>query len=284
MKPSDIFALPSREVEPWWDSYYPFEVFVEENAYSFDREVGEKQKANRLTFAEKLYASSDGDRGARFVAVEFDGQPICLLTMAGKSAEGDNKRYVTDLAGYQAAMAYLSQFHASLHGDQKVHDANEDIEALDRIYGYHVKSLAGQITLVPEWHMANDGTVIFDDKAYHAAFEEIVRPAFKDRDKGWEEGLKNPQMKELATQAILAGIPEGVRHTPDFDMPLGTKGGDWHAVLVGTDEGTYTMGIWSMYSSAKWFAWASHITRERIGGPELYNELAKDPAPAGMAP
>lgn len=282
MKPSSIYALPTIRSEPWYFAGSAEDFFGDWVAVYDDRPIA--AKADAVTFDDKLYYNVDGERSVSYAAVMFNGNPIGVMVNAGRGGRDHRARYVTDPVAFNEASAYIRQFLTPELGESEQYGVDQDIEALDHVYGYVVAQVNGQTRLADADDFTHDGRLAFDREVFRSAFDEIVRPAF-NRTADYEEGIGGQRMKDLTAQALLKAVPDGMETSVEFSgFPKRKSDGevvliDWPAVLVGTDEGTYAIGLpeWGM---AKWFAWVSHLRCERVGGPELFGELTGTAAPS----
>ncbi len=291
MRPIDIYALPSRDETPWHSTYgmQNEDLFDDD---MFDARIvtqrAKEEGADALVFERKLFADTDyGERTISYTAVRYQGEHIALLVNAGRGERDQKYRLVTDVDGWRAARAYVERFadpDNSVERDAVPTDA--EIDVLGGIYGYSVTKVGDETRLVNNNDIDRKGRVVFDKKAYDDAFDRIVRPAFKGgmHEEEFQEGLKGERMRSLAVEAIVASLPDWVRSTTEFEPVPEAEGvhrfQGWSPVLVGTDEGTYTVGVDAYATEARYFSWGRNLGLERVGPPEMYDELAPSAAPA----
>ena len=289
MTPNDIYCLPTIRTDPWHAQEEALNDFFGVSCHSFDQDRARGEGADDISFATKLRCAIDwGERSTSYVAVTFRGAPVGLLMTAGRGGRDSVAALVTDSEAFSACLAYMARWTTVPPHD--VVDPAADIEDLGILYGTVAVRVGEEVRLVLADRLAEDGTLLFDDVAWTAAFDVIVRPAFRRgmHDDEMEAGFSGPRMKTFAAEAVAAAIPAGVRAAvPDPEALAASLPGHlrdgWHAVAVATDEGTYTVGLPSREASGKWFGWASAIQVERIGGPELFDTLGSpqvaDPTP-----
>lgn len=291
MRPIDIYALPSRDEQPWHSSFgSENELLFDDDAFDMRIETSraKDEGADALVFERKLFANADyGERTVSYTAVRYAGAHIALLVTAGRGERDQRHRLITDPDGWRAARSYVERFVEPDHGmERDVVQADADIDILAGTYGFTIARVGGETRLVGDGDIDAQGRVVFDEKAYDEAFDRIVRPAFKGgmADAEFEEGLKGERMRALTVEAIVASMPEWVRSTTEFE-PVPKVDGvyrhqGWSPVLVGTDEGTYTVGVDSHAVGGRYFSWGYSLGLERVGPPEMYDELAPASSPS----
>lgn len=285
MRPTEFYALPTKRSEPWHRSYETLATLFDDETltHELERESAATAGAEGLAFEQKLFTSTDGERSVSYEAATFEGRPFAIVVRSGRGGEDNKSRHVTDVATYEAARAYVEGWRARGTGlDADVAPADEDLDILWGTYGHAVMARSGGVGLVPVDHIAESGKLLFDRDAFDVAFDGTVRPAFRDAGQEFRDGIAGRRMRDLAVPALLEGVPEGVRATDDFDeipkVPGVTPINGWSPVLLGAEDGTYALGV--LGGNQGYFSWAAEIRAEKVGPPELYDELARGSAPS----
>lgn len=287
MRPTEFYALPTLRSEPWHGVYGSLVTLFDDESLENDlaRAGAAKEAAGALAFDLKLFDSGDGERTISYEAAVFEGVPFAIVVRSGRGGEDRQDRYITDLDTFKAARSYIERWLVRADSTRRdVVPPDQDLDILQGTYGHLVMAHKGISRLVSLDHLDDEGRVLlFDERAFKAAFDRLVRPEFalKDRGEEFQQGIRGRRMRELTVPALLEAVPEGVRATDDFEAIPRVEGyttiNAWSPVLVASDDATYAIGV---SSSGGHFTWCSDIRVERVGPAELYDQLARGAAPS----
>jgi hypothetical protein len=284
VRPTEFYALPTETSEPWHQSYGSLGLLFDDDGIDHDveRDAAKEADAGALSFEQKLFDSGDGERTISYGAATFEGRPFAILVRSGRGGEDNQSRHITDLDTFQAAKSYVEKWRTDgsrLRND--VAPPDEDLPILRGTYGHAVMALDGVTRLVDVDHLDDAGRVLFDEKAFRAAFDRLVRPAFPPGDEEFKLGLKSQRMRDVTVPALLEAVPDGMRATDDFDPIPKVEGFTpflgWSPVLIASDDATYALG--PLVASGSHFTWRTGIRAEKVGPPELFDELARGSPP-----
>lgn len=280
MKPSEVHALRSARIEPWYDAGTNVlrSAFGVES-YDFDDEAARATGNSPLLVHEKLSCPIDGGRHyASIHTLEFEGRPFGIHCVAGKSDDHD-VFYVSDREAFEAALAHLSKWRKVPDGFVDA-TKDDDVPDIGSFYGAVVVAVGDDVRFVTADRVGEAGDLVFDDVRHRVAFDRILRPAYAGKDSSI--GFKDAGMRALAAEAIVEGIPTGLdsvlvdRHAKDDP---GVFDGHWIGAVASTGEGTYAIVI-PGWQQGGYFSWVHGIGVQRIGGPEAIDAYrASSPRP-----
>lgn len=278
MKPSDLYALPSKSIEQWyavdsdvWDQVFGISPgFVSQDVIEKTFDV-----SDRLMVETKLSVLLDwGERSASLTTLTFDGSPFAIFASAGRG-ESDFKRvFLTDAVVFEDAFRYfVSKAMVARDAKPMLIDANDDAAILEGFYGAAVVSLPDGVRMVRDDYVDEQGRLIFDDRKYNDAFEAQRKRLSRFP---MDQALlaKETSVRQLFAEILEAGVADGLKTLVVNKRAKSQENkGDWIGVAAANDSGTYGIGIRQWSLSGIGFSWASAVFCERIGGPSLFDEL-----------
>lgn len=265
MKPSDLYAMPTLSSETWRRSR-AFLAFLPE----FEPLDIDEAKAGTLDLSFDLKLSREDEDGSpvTYTVAAYKDRPIGFVMRPGKFAE---ETYVTDQEAYEALRHRVWLCTSTKKQDVAFVDVDEDDRDLAGAGGMTVFGVGSEMRLVQNGHLSKAGEMLFDERAFAEAVDELVRPLEKAQHRMWD-----PDVREAVARAMARAVPEGLRKTIDFEKEDGDPVA-FEGVLVGTEDGTYIIGIprWGITPN---FRWVENVRAEWIGDADGFDEVAVQPA------
>lgn len=271
MKPSELYAHPSLNVEPWYERYSRVvgEVLQidELDDYSDHRHL-RKTDSGHFQVHQKFYHNFDGERSVGIYALYFDGKPFAYAMTGGRGGEDASDQYVTDSDIWNIARAYV------IEALNKKAEINHEVVSPDSdvIYGFYGTFIA-QYGAEPRLVNSNNvnpftGTPVYDMEKFEAVFDAVCRPLGKEI--GYKDGLKDPMMLKAGVEAFRAGVL-GDRIDVDIERSFGER-----VVAVSVVEGkTFS---YTIKQGGGYFTWAREISPKAIGPASLAECFAEHAA------
>jgi len=279
MTPDEIYSLPTIDTHAWHDADQRliWEVFGLE-LHELDCDSARNASEGRLATHLKLSGRMDSSSAAASItAVTLDGKPFGLYVAAGRG-QSDHRRFIrTDDAVYQQALGYISTWR-ELNPYHLAADPGDDVPEISSFFHMKVAKGAAGPCLALDRHVAEDGSLLFDNVAFWRRLEEspVIRST-----KDWthtEAPLSHARVRDAVAEAMRAAIPGNLRSA--IVNELGGDEGDeyrhWTAAALATEEGTYLIGMHPWQLHEKGHVWRERIAVERIGGPELFERYAPE--------
>jgi hypothetical protein len=260
MTPNEIYGIPPRGIDSWFDSSTSvIERVLEIEPWYLDCDKLKAADQGRLTIHSKLYHYINHNNGVSVDALYFDKQPFAVAYSAGQN---HIEPYVTNNILWQEARSYV---RAILNNAADVeHELYSENSQLPNNFGSAVFARFGnEIRLVdPSNVHPFTGNPIYDMKAYETVIDTVCRPLYKELGKEGEQGLSNPRMREAGFNAYLAGvmgdmIPLQIELTPTSML-----------IAVSQNEGqTFAFQI---NTSGSHLSWGRQITPISIGPASMF--------------
>lgn len=274
MKPSALYAMPSRKSEEWHRMPSELEPFFGADCHRIDREKAQGPGSPDVRFEQKIYRNIDGERIVAYWAVTFEGRPVGVLYRAGRGGEDRQAAFVTDTDGYGRAKSAIMRCMEQTAELEIVH-ADVDIPELDDSYGFAVVGAGAEARLVPSDHLSPAGGLLFDEEAY--ADHLSARPD------GYAPGMPRDRNDVAAwrgtvREALLAGVATGMRRSGDYRF----EGRNPNAAgVVAADD----VSTWLIESSATAnYTWMDTVRVRRIGDAYLFDAIVAEVAVAPKGP
>jgi hypothetical protein len=204
MTPNEIYALPTIGTDNWFDYWNE----IAENALGLaawdNNEALQAADSGRLVVNTKLDINFDGDRGVTIRSLEFDGVPFALYLTGGRGGSDKRDVVVTDRGAWKRAKAHALTLIAET-AEFTDTEASADDDLLNGYYGARIVRFGSDVRLVKSDHVHPiSGSPVFDDLAYDAEFDRVIRPLGEEL--GYESGLGDPRMMTAAVDTMRKGI------------------------------------------------------------------------------
>jgi len=276
---ADLFALPADEIVPWYDGRGD----LLEDAFGvrdgeLDTDAAEAANDRRVLVHRKMSLAWESDYSASVYVLTFDDKPYGVYLAAGEDERGHTNFLITDPDTHEEAIRHVRMWRY----DRKVGtviDGDFDISRLGFLGGHAaiVKDMSGTFRLAEEKYVAEDGTLLLDDRAFSDVLHDLrQRILAEDPTADERKGEFLDRLPEAAT-AIARAIPDGVRYVEVNrwqEEISGTLPSFWRAGVVGTEEGTYEIGVNADALEVSSLRWEWGLEIQRIGGPELFDKFA----------
>ncbi len=276
MTPNDLFALPNLSTHPWWDEEDRLADFFGQEFQS--RRLDDVDAASLAdpgpVFELKLQFVHDDDDVLSYYVVRVGDRPLGFLVETG---DRDSRRAVTDLPGWEDAVAYLrSAFPPDPSAAREVIAADREVPALAGNYGCRTVTSGGRTFLARAGVCDAAGRLLFDPDAFRAAVDADLR-ATVPWDKPLPYGDAGADMRRAVARAVKDCLP-GAEEAFVADHEMQPEPGrmlkvQWAAVVARTDEGTYLVGLPTCSRESRGPYWLDAVEVARVGGPELYAGL-----------
>lgn len=276
MTPQDIYLLPSKKTERWyqttpelWTTLFGIYEFYQSTSNIDENE----NDNNRLVADVKLDCLIDwGERSASITAISFDGNPFALVATAGRGESDFAEVVVTNEDLFNEAFLYfVSKAIKPQDNKPTICDQEKDSEILDGFYGVAIVKTEEGIQMVREEYVDHDGKLLFDIQKYHNAFDAVRGELSKFPIK---ESLlaKHAEVREIVADVIEKGFVDDVQHIVINRRSKGNDG-DWIAAAAVNDSGTYVVGIKNWNFDSTGYSWGSNIYCSRVGDSGIFEEL-----------
>lgn len=278
MKPSELYAHPSTDIEPWFEGYSRIvgevlQIDELENDYSDLRHLRETDNG-QFQVHQKFYHNVDGERGVGIYALYFDGKPFAYAMTGGRGGQDARDQYVTDGETWEIARAFVVE---ALHKKVEMqHDlVSEDSDVIYGFYGTFIARFGDEPRLVDVDNVNPfTGTPVYDMEKFTSVFDATCRPLGEKI--GYEKGLKDPEMLRAGIEAFRAGVL-GDRVDVDIELSHGDR-----IVAVSVIEKQTFAHIIKQHGG--WFTWAREITPKMIGPASLAECYAEHSAGRAIDP
>jgi len=272
MKPNDVYAMPDLDTDPLW--YAPNSLLEETfgaREWDLDEESMRKADDRRILVHRKMSYVFGEDHSSTVTALTLDGKPFGIFIKAGY--EGSHTHFIpTDAELHKQAIEIVDGWRRR-PSFSKVADPAAELDVLTFFHETAAIRTEDGFRLIDLRFVDNAGTVIFDEKRFLQAFREFGQ-TLKGMPHDEQQGIE--WLKESKAAIISQAVPESIRSVTVNDVKENPDFIDlWVAAVVGTDEGTYAIGIHDGFITGSGFASGSTIHTERLGGPELFDEYAE---------
>ena len=263
MKPSELYAHPSTDIEPWFEGYscivgevLQINELVED--YADLRHLRDTDNGH-FQVHQKFYHNVDGERGVGIYALYFDGKPFAYAMTGGRGGQDARDQYVTDGDTWNAARAYVVEaLQKKIEIEHEL--VSTDADVIHGFYGTYIAHFFEEPRLVAVDNIHPfTGTPVYDMEKFTAAFDSICRPLGKKV--GYEAGLKDPEMLRAGIGAFREGVL-GDRTDVDIELNHGRR-----IISVSVVENQTFAHIINQHGG--WFTWAREISPKMIGPASL---------------
>lgn len=260
MKPSELYAHPSINIEPWFEGYSRIvgEVLqIDELDDYSDHSHLRETDSGHFQVHQKFYHNVDGERGVGIYALYFDGKPFAYAMTGGRGGQDARDQYVTDSDTWNVARSYVIE---ALHKKVEIDLVSADDDVVYGFYGTFIARYGDERRLV-DVNNVNPftGTPVYDMEKFTSVFDAVCRPL--GQKVGYEKGLKDPAMLEAGIDAFRAGV---LGDRIDVDIELS---GNRRIVAVSVVEGQTFAHI--IHQHGGYFTWAREIAPKMIGPASL---------------
>jgi hypothetical protein len=246
MTPNEIFAIPSVQIQPWYERYDVVSrvlEFADWDPYVGYPDLGD---AERFTVEKKVGLEIDYRRSVGLSVLYFDGKPFAITFMAGREGRDEQDMFVTDPETWKAARIYAVATVGDLLSPEKI-VGDLDAELASGYYGYAIARFGDATRFVPLSDVSPfTGTPVFDRAKFKQDFDAHIRPLAEKI--GAQGGLADPLIFAAASKAVGESL---LGQKKAFKVDLGDRavviGGtvvDGQAYLVIVDTGCGDFG-WS---------------------------------------
>lgn len=262
MKPSELYAHPSLDVEPWFAGYshivgevLQIDALDDYEDYSHLQEAD----AGRFQVHQKFYHNVDGERGVGIYVLVFEGKPFAFAMTGGRGGRDAREQFVTDSETWHAARVYaVDALHKKVEIENKIVSPDDDV--VHGFYGTFIAQYRDKPRLVDVDNVNPfTGTPVYDMEKFISVFDAVCRPLGKKI--GYENGLKDPEMLRAGIDAFRAGV---LGDRIDLDIELRSNR---RIVAVSVVEGQTFAHIINQHGG--YFTWAREISPQMIGPASL---------------
>jgi len=278
MKPSDVYAMPALDSNPWWlaPDMMLVEVFGmrEWDIWEKVREGG--AKADRVRFERKMsHIVDDEGRDASVYALTLDGKPFGVYVGQHGGDHPYGEFFHTDASAWRDAKSIASQWRSRPKFGSGL-SIDGFIPGLEYLPGAGIVRDGDGYRMVDGQFTDNYENMLFDDRLFQKAYAAFYE-RHQDRPRS-EPLLADPAIRREAAEAIRAAVPEGVRAVlvdDWYDYPLDDGGREWIAVVVGTARGAYYITLPEARFEDGPFAWSRNFKCARRDGVWILDNLAE---------
>jgi len=306
MKPADVYAMPTHYTLCWHDGPEGLlgDVFGVDPD-DFDLAAAADSGSYRVECHLKMAADLDGYREATVHALTVDGKPFGIYA----SSNGEGRFIVTDMARHADAVRLVEEWRIKPRNGILSH-RDAELRELDAFGGMSVVSAPEGLRLVRQRYSDGCGNLVFDEALFDKAFGDHVRSLVLGGDThaaaraagiiaGHPKGMlpepgrgtmPDAEGRRRIAEVIRRGVPGGIRSAVVDEMPRETVldddfslngcefETDWTAAVVATEDGTYALRVPVKALSDGSFEWARHVSCQRLGHPDLFEDYACETA------
>lgn len=272
MKPNDVYAMPSLRTEPLW---FAPESMVEEafgiKEWDFDDELMRQADDQRIQCHRKMEYHLGDENSSTVYALTLEDKPFGIFIKAGY--QGQHMQFIpTEENLFMEAIGIVNGWRKrSMFND--VVDPSAELNDLTFFHETAAVRTEEGFRLIDIRFVDNAGTIIFDEKRFLSAFREFGN-TLKDIPHDERKGID--WVKEQKAAIISKAVPEHLRSVTVNETKQNPASLNlWIATVVGTDEGTYAIGIHENLLKRSDFISGSNITTEWLGGPDLFVRYAE---------
>jgi len=281
MKPSDVYALPALDDNPW--HHAPKDMLLKvfglrewEIWQKGCREQGDE--AGRVRFQRKMTHVFSEDRHASVYSLTLDGQPFGVYVCDLGGAKPADAFFHSDERLLARAVSHVQQWRNRFVGGFSAPD--QDMRGLEYLGEVGIAKAPEGYRLVESQFVGDGEYLVFDEKRHFDVLGEHCGPYWPTlADKTpMLSNPKTPEFRRIAAQCILASIPEGLKSVLVDDIEdheRGSRHGMWIAAAVGTDRSTYLIGVMPDDLGKPGFHWANNLACSRCDGPGYIDDLAE---------
>lgn len=249
MKVADIIASPSTRTEAWWDSSHTIlsEVFGVDY-YDLDYDMAEVDQDHTISYEEKYSLSHGWDDWTHVHVIKVFATPAAIIVMVpggGTHVFSLNEDAIHD--GQKHLLKYRTP--PATRGLVPL----EMDEELD--FGPVVELSDGKMHLVHAEQVDTLGKPIFDKLRYREAFDEIIRPVYRDTPEVFHaRPLDRKDVRFLLSRVLVKSAAGDCIAWPESIE----KNGDWvGAIIEGVDGNRYEVYMPSYHMHSTHLSWGS---------------------------